>query len=97
MKKNGDNEHLPRTVARNILKAAARAAARGDSAIVITVPKGKPSRVFGYDEYQKIKQQPHEVKPWEKRQGQGSVPDPLGAVDMGLLLSPLTRETMYEE
>jgi hypothetical protein len=90
MKKNG---HLPRGVSKKLVERAAR----GEKVSVVVNRNGKPSRVFGLDEYLKMKKLPHQVKPWEHRKGQASVPDPLGAVDMGPLLSPLTREAMYEE
>lgn len=87
---------LPRNVARNIVKRAARAAAEGESAIVLTVRRGRLSRVFGLKEYLKIKALPLTVKPHEYRKARQAVPDPLGAVDLGTVVSPLTREQIYE-
>jgi hypothetical protein len=90
MKKNG---HLPRSVSKKLVERAAR----GEKVSLVVNRNGQPSRVFGWDECLKIKNLPHQVKPWEHRKGQEEVPDPLGAVDMGQLLTPLTREALYEE
>jgi hypothetical protein len=86
------NDHMPRDVARRIMKRAAE----GEEAIVVTIRGGKPSRVFGYDEHRKMVELPHRVKPWEHRKGKPPTPDPLGAID-ARPPRPLTRKSFYEE
>jgi hypothetical protein len=93
MARKKPNEHMPRSIAKRILDRGAR----GENAVVVVMRDGKPSRVFGLEEYLKMKELPRTVKPWEHRQDLAQPPDPLGAMDLGLLVSPLTREHMYEE
>ncbi|HMF10906.1 MAG TPA: hypothetical protein VKE94_01330 [Gemmataceae bacterium] len=92
-KKRRRTRQMPEAVARRILDRGAL----GEDAIVVVMRGGVPSRVFGLDEYLKMKELPKVVKPWEHRRVPASSPDPLGAVELGLLVSPLTREQMYEE
>ena len=84
--------HMPRGVARRILERAAQ----GEQAVVVVMRNGLPSRVFGLDDYLKMRDLPKQVKPWEHRTSKSAPPDPLGATDIGVLVSPLTREQMYE-
>jgi len=88
----GLNGHMPRDVARRIMKRAAE----GHESIVVTIRDGKPSRVFGYEEHRKMVELPQRVKPWEHRKGKAAPPDPLGAVDARPPRS-LTRKSMYEK
>lgn len=86
------NGHMPRSIARRIMKRAAES----DEPIVVTMRGGKPSRVFGYNEHRKMVELPHRVKPWEHRKGKTAPPDPLGAID-ARPPRPLTRKSFYEE
>jgi predicted nucleic acid-binding protein len=86
------DRHMPRDVARRIMKRAAES----DEAIVVTMRGGKPSRVFGYNEHRKMVELPHRVKPWEHRKERSAPPDPLGAID-ARPPRPLTRKSFYEE
>ncbi len=88
-----NKEHMPRKVAKRILERGAR----GEDAVVLTFRNGVPSRVFGLEEYLKMRELPKRVKPWEHREKPDDVPDPLGAVDLGKPLLPITREYMYDE
>jgi hypothetical protein len=85
-------EDMPQSVARRI---ASRIAKRNEP-VVVTSRGGKPSRVFGYDEYKKMVELPNRVKPWEGRKGTRPAPDPLGAVDAGPPVG-LSRKNLYEE
>lgn len=85
------NEHMPRNVARRIMKRTAES----DEPIVVTVRGGKPSRVFGFKEYKKMVALPGQVKPWEHRRERKNIPDPLGAID-AKPPGPLSREDIYE-
>jgi hypothetical protein len=89
---SGNGERLPRSVTRRILARAAR----GEEAVVLTFRKGIPSRVFGLEEYLKMRELPRQVKPWQHRKAEAAVPDPLGAVE-GTLIMPVTRENIYDE
>jgi hypothetical protein len=86
------DRHMPRDVARRIMKRAAES----DEAIVVTMRGGKPSRVFGYNEHRKMVELPHRVKPWEHRKGKTATLDPLGAID-ARPPRPHTRKSLYEE
>lgn len=97
MRKQPAEPPLPRNVARNIVRRAAQAAADGETALVLTVRQGKPSRVFGLKEYLKIKESALAATPHKRRKELQDIPDPLGAVDLGTLLLPITRENMYDE
>ncbi len=92
MAKSRNGAHLPRGVARRIMARAAR----GEEAVVLTFRKGVPSRVFGLEDYLKIRELPKRVKPWERRKSEEAVPDPLGAVE-GTVRVPITRDNIYEE
>ena len=83
---------MPRDVARRIMKRAAES----NESIVVTVRRGKPSRVFGYKKHRKMKELPLRVKPWEHRKGKAATPDPLGAID-ARPPRPLTRKSIYEK
>jgi hypothetical protein len=91
MKKKKTNKSMPQSVARRIM----RRAASGEKTVVVTIRNGKPSQVFGFEEYLTIREVPKKVKPWEHRSAKKS-PDPLGAI-AGKVLGPLTREDFYQE
>lgn len=82
---------MARSVARRIMLRAKKG-----GPLVLTVSDGKPSRVYRYDEYQKMKQLPTDVKPWEHRKSKAGGPDPLGSVE-GTVRRPLTRDEIYNE
>ena len=92
MNRRQPDDHMPRSVARRILERAAQ----GEQAVVVVMRNGLPSRVFGLDDYLKMRDLPKQVKPWVHRTSKSAPPDPLGATDLGVLVSPLTREQMYE-
>ncbi|MBI4565224.1 MAG: hypothetical protein HY716_11075 [Planctomycetes bacterium] len=82
---------IPRSVSEKILKRCER----GDVAVVVP-KKRRPSRVFGLDEYLKIKRLASNVKPWTYRKKLSrTFTDPLQAVD-GRVLSSLRRQDLYE-
>jgi hypothetical protein len=83
--------HVPRPVARSLLKHGARGAKK----VVVVYRDGVPSRVFGYEEHQKMVELPKQVKPWEHRKDRATTPEPLGGVDAGVLGS-LSRQDFYE-
>ena len=68
---------MPRRVAKRI----ADRIAKSNAPVVVTSRGGKPSRVYGLEEYQKMVDLPNRVKPWERRKQESATPDPLGAVD----------------
>ncbi|MEA2627276.1 MAG: hypothetical protein QOD06_3321 [Candidatus Binatota bacterium] len=80
---------IPAAVARRI-----RERARQNKALVITIRDGKPSRVYGFDEYLKMKALPQKVRPWTHRRDAKPV-DPLGA-SPGRVRSRLRRADIYE-
>jgi hypothetical protein len=83
---------MPRGVARRIMSRAKKG-----GPLVLTISRtGKPSRVYRYDEYQKMKQLPLEVKPWEHRKVKAKGPDPLGGVE-GTVRESLSRDEIYKE
>ncbi|HEV3262585.1 MAG TPA: hypothetical protein VG013_37380 [Gemmataceae bacterium] len=92
MAKKQPNGHLPRPVARRILERCAR----GERAVVVVIKNGKPSSVWGFNEYLQRKESAKKVKPWQHRKAKAAVPDPLGAVDAGVL-APLTRANMTSD
>lgn len=69
--------------------------AESDEPIVITVRGGRPSRVFGFEEYKKMVSLPGQVRPWEHRREREKKTDPLGAID-AKPPEPLSREDIYE-
>lgn len=81
---------MPNAVKQRIM----RRAANGERALVVVIKNGRPSRVFGFEEYLQRKALTRKVKPWESRKRQ-KAPDPLGAID-STVIAPITRETMYE-
>jgi hypothetical protein len=84
--------HLPRSIAKRI----ANRIAKDNEPVVVTSREGKPSRVFGYDEYTKMVALPHRVRPWEHRKQKTLPPDPLGAADADPPVG-LRRKDLYEE
>jgi len=83
---------LPKEVQRRIMNLCSQ----GEKTCVVVMRNGKPTRVFRLDQYLKMRELPHEVKPWEHRKLNDLVPDPLGAVD-GKVLSSLSRQEIYDE
>jgi hypothetical protein len=82
---------MPNKIRKRILDRCAR-----DEAVVVVPRNGVPSRCFGVEEYQKMREQPLKHQPWKQRQAaRDETPDPLGAVN-GKARSPLRREDMYE-
>lgn len=84
--------HMPRNVAKRI----ADRIAKNNEPVVVTSRAGKPSRVYGLEEYRKMVDLPNQVKPWEHRKEKKATPDPLGAVDADPP-SGLSRRELYEE
>ncbi|MCI0356312.1 MAG: hypothetical protein L0099_14920 [Acidobacteria bacterium] len=81
---------MPNSVKQRIM----RRAASGERALVLVIRNGKPSRVFGFEEYLKRKALTKKVRPWEARRRKSTL-DPLGAWHLGDLGS-LRREDIYE-
>ncbi len=81
---------------RNVAKRIANRIAENNQPVVVTSRNGKPSRVFGYDEYTKMVELPHRVKPWEHRKQTKATPDPFGAVDAEPPVR-LTRKDLYDK
>jgi hypothetical protein len=85
--------HFPRNVSRRILERAAR----GERRIVLVIDKdGRPTRVFGFDEYLARQELTKTVQPWRSRKGTSAESDPLGAIE-GAPVGPLTRDQIYED
>jgi hypothetical protein len=85
---------FPLKVAQRIM----RRAAKGERLVLTFDQQGKPSRIYGYQEYQKMQELPHRIQPWKRRNGGGEVPDPLGMRGFkGKILRPLNRAVFYEE
>ncbi len=84
--------HMPRSVGKRIAKRIAK----NNEPVVVTSRDGKPSRVFGLDEYKKMVELPNRVKPWEHRKQTKTTPDPLGAVDADPPVR-LSRKDLYDE
>lgn len=84
--------HMPRNVAKRI----AQRIAKYDEPVVVTSRDGKPSRVFGLDEYRKMVDLPNKVKPWEHRKQKPTVPDPLSSVDAEAPVG-LSRRDLYDQ
>jgi hypothetical protein len=78
-------------------KVEARLLARGarEGAVVVVFRKGRPVRIFGFDEYVGMKDLPKKVKPWTRRKARPA-PDPLGAIRGGRVLRPLRRSEFYD-
>ena len=82
---------MPRSVGKRI----AERIAKNNEPVVVTSRDGKPSRVFGLAEYQKMVDLPNKVKPWEHRKQKAAAPDPLGAVDAEAPVG-LSRKDFYD-
>lgn len=81
--------HMPRTVQRRIVEKSAK------GKVAVVVPRnGKPSRVYEYEKYLKMKEQPKKHKPWSYRKRVSAKVDPLGAVE-GSVHSTMGREDIY--
>jgi len=79
---------LPRRVAERIARRGA------GNRVVVVVFRNDSARVFGWDEYLKMKDLPRKVRPWARRARRGA-PDPLGAV-RGKVRSSLRRSEIYD-
>jgi hypothetical protein len=91
-RKNPTPRHVPKNVAKRILERCAR-----DEPLVIVPRNGAPSRCYGLEEYQRMREHPLKHKPWKSRKAsRASTPDPLGAVQ-GKVRSLLRREDIYDE
>lgn len=89
--------HMAQNLRRRILRRAAKGAAHGEKAIVLTLKKdGSPSVVYGLEEYLRKSEIAKQIKPWKHRKKQDAVPDPLGAVD-GKIIGSLSRSEIYDE
>ncbi len=84
-----DTPSLPREFARRLMRRA-----QNHRRLVVTVEKGKPGRVFGFEEYLAKQKAAAETRPWEKRRGKAG-PDPLGSVK-GTVRGRLGRDEIYE-
>jgi len=91
-KRNRPVAHLPRGMGKKILDRAAR----GERRLVVVMKDGKPSSVWGFDEYLARQELTKAVKPWKNRKAATSSLDPLGAVE-GAPIGPLTRDEIYED
>jgi hypothetical protein len=83
--------HMPRGVGKRIAKRIAK----NNEPVVVTSRDGKPSRVFGLEEYRKMVELPNRVRPWEHRKQKAAAPDPLGAVDAEAPVG-LSRKDLYD-
>jgi hypothetical protein len=82
--------HLSHAVRRNLLKRSAA------NEVAVVVPnKGKPSRVYSLESYQRVRDSALSGKPWAHRTTAKAAPDPLGAKP-GQVKSALSRRDMYE-
>lgn len=84
--------YIPRSVSRKILERAAR----GERRIVVVIKRGRPSSVWGFDEYLARQKLTKTVEPWKNRKLKSDAPDPLGAIE-GAPLGRLTRDQIYED
>jgi hypothetical protein len=82
---------MPRKVLHRIMERGAA----GEKRVVLTYRDGVPSRVIGYEAYQRMQGVPGKHKPWEKRTAKKSKIDPLGGIDAGVR-GPINRDSMYE-
>lgn len=81
---------MPNNVRRRIMQRCAQ-----EDAIVVVSRGGLPSRVFGFNEYLKMREHAAKIKPWlHKQQRETRRADPLGASG-GKVLSSLRREDIY--
>ena len=84
--------HMPRAVAQRVM----RRFAAGERVVVLVGRKGRPSSVWGFEEYRERQALARKVRPWEHRKQKTALPDPLGAVDLGPVVGSLRREDIYE-
>ena len=83
---------FPRKVARKILDRASRGAKR----VVVVMNHGRPSTVWGFEEYLEHMKIPKKHKLTEKLQAKkGGLADRLGSIDAAPP-RPLTRASMYD-
>ena len=81
---------LSNSVRRNLLKRSA-----ANEVAVVVPKKGKPSRVYTFASYQRIRENAMSTKPWEHRAKPNEPPDPLNAKH-GRVTSRLSRRDLYE-
>lgn len=83
---------IPEAVSRRIVERGLR-----DRVVVVIFRKGRPARVFGLEQYLRMKRLPGAVKPWLRRR-RGASADPLAAfrVPGGRVLKKLRRSEFYE-
>jgi hypothetical protein len=86
------NTSIPHAISRRLLDRGAR----GEKRAVVVFKNGKPSSVWGFEEYIARQELTKQVEPWKHRITRDSDLDPLGAVD-GTLKGPLTRDEIYED
>ena len=91
-KRNAGSSRIPRNVIQRILERAAR----GERRIVVVIKNGRPSSVWGFDEYLARQELTKTVKPWKNRQRESEALDPLSAIE-GAPLGPLTRDHIYDD
>lgn len=82
---------MPRGVSKRIMRLCAE-----NEVAVVTSHRGKPSKIYHLSMYLKMQKHPKKVQPWTYRTDRRRDADPLGAVDMGEIFMPLTREHLYE-
>ncbi|MEK7136715.1 MAG: hypothetical protein AAB853_00350 [Patescibacteria group bacterium] len=93
MKQRKKFSSMPRRVSKRILDHGTH----NGEPVVLVFREGKPSRVFALHAYLKMQEHPTIVQPWKHRKDRTKEqPDPLGAVDMGTISLPMTREHLYE-
>lgn len=86
-------------VSGRILRAILTRGARGDRSAVVVFDRksGKPSSVWGLEEYLARKELTKKVAPWKaRRSAPAVVVDPLGAIE-AKLVGAITRDEIYEE
>lgn len=83
---------IPKAISDRIARRGLR-----ERAVVVVFEKGRPLRVFGLEEYLRMKRLPGVLKPWLKRK-RGTGADPLAAfrVPGGRVLKKLRRSEFYE-
>lgn len=83
---------IPKEIERRVMKRGAT-----ERAVVVVFRRGRPCRVFGFDEYVRMKELPGKVKPWTRRSPKAKK-DLLAdfRVEGGRVLRPLRRSEFYE-
>ena len=82
---------IPKKVSDRLLERGRR-----ERAVVGVFKKGRPVRIFGFDEYLRMKECPHKTRPWTRR-GTARLLDRLGVRTASRkVVSPLSRRDIYE-